>query len=106
MPQKQKEAYESLVNFIPKSDEYRLAGLMRLAEIYEAEGKREKGLVIYGDIAGNSKNPEWVSLAKDRMEVLKSGTEKPAPKESAPKKSGTQKSTPKKSGTKKSGTTK
>lgn len=101
MPEKQKKAYESLVDFVPKSDEYRLAGLMRLAEIYEAEGQKDKGLVIYEDISKNSKNPEWVSLAKDRMEVLKSGTEKSAPKESAPKKSGTQKSTPKKSGTKK-----
>ena len=71
MPEKQKKAYEALVNFVPRSDEYRLAGLMRLAEIYEAEGKLQKGLVIYGDIVQNSKNPEWVALAKERMEILK-----------------------------------
>jgi len=104
MPEKQKSTYESLVNFVPKSDEYRLAGLMRLAEIYEAEGKRDKGLVIYEDIAKNSKNPEWVSLAKDRMEVLKSGTEKSAPKKSTPKKSAPKKSSSQKSSSQKSGT--
>jgi len=71
MPEKQKQAYEVLVNFVPKSDEYRLAGLMRLAEIYESEGEAEKGLVIYGDIVSNSKNPEWVALAKERMRILK-----------------------------------
>jgi len=101
MPDKQKKAYEGLVSYVPKSDEYRLAGLMRLAEIYEAEGQKEKGLSIYADIVQNSKNPEWVSLAKDRMEVLKSGAEKSAPKEPAPKKSAPKKSSPRKSGTNK-----
>ena len=91
MPEKQKEAYEALVNFVPKSDEYRLAGLMQLAEIYEAKGEREKGLTIYGDIVKNSKNPEWVSLAKDKMEVLKSGSEKSGSEKSGTKKSGTNK---------------
>jgi len=71
MPEKQKEAYEALVNFVPRSDEYRLAGLMRLAEIYEAEGQTQKGLVIYGDIVKNSKNPDWVAMAKERMRILK-----------------------------------
>jgi len=71
MPEKQKRAYEALVNFVPRSDEYRLAGLMRLAEIYEAEGKLQKGLVIYGDIVKNSKNPDWVALAKERIKILK-----------------------------------
>ncbi|MDH5662532.1 MAG: tetratricopeptide repeat protein, partial [Elusimicrobiota bacterium] len=70
MPEEQKKAYEALVNFVPKSDEYRLAGLMRLAEIYEAEGQLKKGLVIYGDIVQNSKNPDWVALAKERMKIL------------------------------------
>lgn len=96
MPEKQKKTYEALVNFVPKSDEYRLAGLMRLAEIYEAEGQLNKGLVIYGDIVKNSKNPEWVALAKERMEILKSATEKSGPKESGPKKLGTEKSGTKK----------
>lgn len=76
MPEKQKEAYESLVNYKPKSDEYRLAGLMRLAEIYEAEGKRERGLLIYRDIVENSKNPEWTGAAEERIKVLKSSTNK------------------------------
>jgi TolA-binding protein len=71
MPEKEKQVYEALVNFVPKSDEYRLAGLMRLAEIYEAEGQLKKGLVIYGDIVNNSKNPDWVALAKERMKILK-----------------------------------
>ena len=71
MPEKRKETYEALVNFVPKSDEYRLAGLMRLAEIYKAGGERDKGLVIYGDIVRNSKNPEWVAVAKERMKILK-----------------------------------
>ncbi|MQY64917.1 MAG: tetratricopeptide repeat protein, partial [Clostridia bacterium] len=70
MPKKQKEAYEALVNFVPRSDEYRLAGLMRLAEIYEAEGQIKKGLVVYGDIVKNSKNPDWVALAKERIKIL------------------------------------
>ncbi len=71
MPEKEKQVYEALVNFVPRSDEYRLAGLMRLAEIYEAEGQLKKGLVIYGDIVQNSKNPDWVALAKERMKILK-----------------------------------
>jgi len=71
MPEKQKEAYEALVNFVPKGNEYRLAGLMRLAEIYEAQGKTEKGLAIYGDIVTNSGNPEWVTMAKERIKILK-----------------------------------
>ena len=70
MPEKQKKAYEALVNFVPRSDEYRLAGLMRLAEIYEAEGQLKKGLVVYGDIVKNSKNPDWVALAKERIKIL------------------------------------
>jgi len=71
MPEKQKEAYEALVNFVPENDEYRLAGLMRLAEIYEAEGAPEKGLVLYGDIIRNSKNPEWVAMDKEKIKILK-----------------------------------
>jgi len=76
MPEKEKETYEGLVNFVPKSDDYRVAGLMRLAEIYEAEGQPDKCLSIYGDIAKNTKNPEWANAAKERIEVLKSGTKK------------------------------
>jgi len=56
--------------------EYRLTGLMRLAEIYEAEGEPEKGLVIYGDIVRNSKNPEWVAVAKEKMKILMFSTNK------------------------------
>ncbi|MFH1282210.1 MAG: tetratricopeptide repeat protein [bacterium] len=66
--------YERLASFSPKNNQFRLAGLLILGEIYEVRGQINDSLRIFKDISSNSTNPEWSSLAREKIKILQGGS--------------------------------
>ncbi len=55
----------------PKDDPFRLAGLIRLAQIYENNGEAWRAVYLYRDVARNSKNENWRKAAWMRIKALR-----------------------------------
>lgn len=69
-------AYEALLRLEPKDHEFRIAGLLRLAQLYEqVEAPTTRILAVYEEIAQSSRNQEIVLLVQQRIKAYK----EPAP---------------------------
>ncbi len=64
-------AYQSLKELQPKADPFRLAGLLRLAEIYEKQGRSDVAISIYTEINNSAEDEKWKELAEIKLEELK-----------------------------------
>jgi TolA-binding protein len=69
-PDKEMETYQKLMGFNPKDNDYRIAALGRLAEMYISQGQAQKALSIYTDVAQNAKDQVALSNAKTRIDEL------------------------------------
>lgn len=56
----------------PKANAWRLTGLAKLAELYEAKSKFDEAIKVYNDIIQNAGKEEWTGAAKLRVESIKS----------------------------------
>jgi TolA-binding protein len=70
-PTEEVKAYETLRGYTPKDNKFRLAGLVNLGEIYEQNRAYPQAVEVYKDIASFSTNPEWRSVAQEKIKTLK-----------------------------------
>jgi TolA-binding protein len=63
--------YQKLLNISDKSDDFRIAGISRLAELYIGKGDVKKALDIYSDVAKNSTDEASLANAQSRLEELR-----------------------------------
>jgi len=63
--------YQTLQESPAKSDPFRLAGLFRLAEIYEKQERSDAAIAIYTEISNSTEDEKWKSLAEAKIEELK-----------------------------------
>jgi TolA-binding protein len=63
--------YQTLQELPVKSDPFRLAGLLRLAEIYEKQGRNDAAIAIYTEIDNSTEDVKWKDLAEIKLEELK-----------------------------------
>ncbi|MBI3292959.1 MAG: tetratricopeptide repeat protein, partial [Elusimicrobia bacterium] len=69
---KARTAYEGLLRLEPKDHEFRIAGLLRLAQLYEqAEEPTARILAVYEEIAQSSRNQDIVMLVQQRIKAYK-----------------------------------
>lgn len=70
-PAEEQKAYERLKRFSPKNNQFRLAGLVLLGEMYEQSGFVQKAVEVYQDILSHSAKKEWRDIAQDKVNYLK-----------------------------------
>jgi len=63
--------YQTLEELPVKSDPFRLAGLLRLAEIYEKQGRSDAAITVYIEIDNSTEDVKWKDLAEIKLEELK-----------------------------------
>lgn len=63
--------YQTLQELPVKNDPFRLAGLLRLAEIYEKQGRNDAAIAIYTEIDNSTEDVKWKDLAEIKLEELK-----------------------------------
>ncbi|HUW23744.1 MAG TPA: tetratricopeptide repeat protein, partial [bacterium] len=63
--------YQTLQGLPAKNDPFRLAGLLRLAEIYEKQGRSDAAITIYTEIDNSTEDVKWKDLAEIKLEELK-----------------------------------
>jgi TolA-binding protein len=61
---------ERLASVEPKDNPYRIAGVLKRAEIYEGAGNKAKALALYQDAAGHSKDQAALALAQKKIQEL------------------------------------
>ncbi|MFH1378808.1 MAG: tetratricopeptide repeat protein [bacterium] len=69
-PADEQKTYERLMHFTPKNNQFRLAGLVLLAELYEQSGFIQQAVDVYKDIASYSANKEWRTIAQEKINYL------------------------------------
>jgi len=70
VPEEEEKVYSEMMGLTPRNNEFRIAGLLRLAEIYENSGNIPGAVRLYRDIAKNSANRDWSNLANEKVRVL------------------------------------
>ncbi len=65
-----REYWERLSRQTPASSAWRLKGLVKLGEIYEAEKNNPEAARVYNDIAANSDKPDVARAAAERAKAL------------------------------------
>jgi len=63
--------YQTLEKLAMKNDPFRLAGLLRLAEIYEKQGRSDAAVTIYTEINNSTEDEKWKELVEIKLEELK-----------------------------------
>jgi tetratricopeptide (TPR) repeat protein len=67
-------AYQKLMSIGPRDNDFRIAGLMNLAKLYESKGTGGATLAgVYREIASSSKNQDIVLMAQQKLQELKGG---------------------------------
>ena len=86
-PDEARDYWERLSQQKPAGSAWRLQGLVKLGEIYEAEKNYQEASRVYADIARNSGKPEVARAAAERAKaLLNMGKPEPAPRAPAAKK--------------------
>jgi tetratricopeptide (TPR) repeat protein len=86
-PDEARDYWERLGQQKPAGSPWRLQGLVKLGEIYEAEKNYQEAAKVYEDIARNSGKPEVARAAAERAKaLLNMGKAEPAPKNPAGRK--------------------
>jgi len=66
--------YQTLQESPAKTDPFRLAGLLRLAEIYEKQEGSDAAIAIYTEISNSTEDEKWKGLAEAKLEELGRGS--------------------------------
>ncbi|MBD3272536.1 MAG: tetratricopeptide repeat protein, partial [Elusimicrobia bacterium] len=66
----EQKVYERLKRFSPKNNQFRLAGLVLLGEMYEQSGFIQNAVEVYQDIQSHSANKEWREIAREKIRYL------------------------------------
>ncbi len=70
-PVGEKNAYEQLIKVSAKSDPYRIAGLLALADIYLVANDAEGALSVYGDVEKNATDEASRGLAQQQLAAIR-----------------------------------
>jgi TolA-binding protein len=70
-PAGERQAYQALLKVPAKSDPYRIAGLLSLADIHLAANDAEQALAVYGDVLKNASDEGSRALAQQQISEIR-----------------------------------
>jgi TolA-binding protein len=76
-PAGERQAYLALQKLTAKSDPYRIAGLLALADIYLAANEADPALAVYGDVVKNAPDEANRALAQQQISAIRAAVGAP-----------------------------